>query len=392
VKQRLSQLLTEALVRGEGMNDFLGRFLSGVAEVLGVDRLVLYDYDEHVDAYDLLWFHGHPADARTELRRRLLTLDVRRALEQREPYRTDDDERQLLVPLYFQDTLEAVLLIESSETLTLDDTTREAYALISRFLGLFMSSSRLPVNQRREPFQVSALERAREVQMSYLPAQCAATDRYEIFGYNQSSALVGGDYFDYFCHRRRTLQFVVADACGHGMPAALTICTFRELLHGEVRHMTELEGLFDELNRKLYTNADQLRYLTAVFFDFDENNGELRYFNAGHHKPLIVRASGEHHWLEGGGLPLGMFGDARYELQSCHVAPGDLLVLFTDGVVDIQNVQEEFFGIEGVLDAVMLHRGSALTEMVRGVLSRAEQFNRSTEPDDDLPVFGIRFR
>ena len=156
--------------------------------------------------------------------------------------------------------------------------------------------------------------------------------------------------------------------------------------------MTELEGLFDELNRKLYTNADQLRYLTAVFFDFDENNGELRYFNAGHHKPLMVRASGEHHWLEGGGLPLGMFGDARYEMQTCHVAPGDLLVLFTDGVVDIQNAQEDFFGIEGVLDAVMLHRGSALTEMVRGVLSRAEQFNRSTEPDDDLTVFGIRFR
>ncbi len=150
------------------MNDFLHRFLQVIAETLTISRQVLYDYDELANTFDLLYFQGHPADARASLRRRMRELDLERALERRDPYAVAGADRELLVPLYFMDTLEAVLLIELETPTAEDDPElRSAFQLVRRMLGLFMSSSRLPVNERQKA-AANPLERAREVQLSYL--------------------------------------------------------------------------------------------------------------------------------------------------------------------------------------------------------------------------------
>jgi hypothetical protein len=392
VHLELSHRLTLALVEGEGMNDFLNRFMHAIAEVLGTPRVVLYDYDEQTDGFELLYFLGYSPDARGELTRRLRGLELQRALERREPYAADTDRSRLL-PLYFQETLEAVLLVEASDGDAVSpDRLAAVYPIVSRFLGLFMSSSRLPVNQRRESFHTLSLERAREVQLSYLPPPSTETRHFEIFGYNQSAALVGGDYFDYYRQRPGSLQFVVADACGHGMPAALTISAFRGMLMAATRREGSLESLFDELNEQLYTATDQLQYLTGVFCDYDHESRELLYLNAGHHRPLLLRASGDHTTLGGGGLPLGMFAGSRYEPLRCRVAPDDLLVLFTDGVVEIQDAADAFFGIERILSAAREHRERPLRTLVREILARAEAFSSSAQPEDDMTLFLVRFR
>src|SRR5207253_2526153 len=133
---------------------------------------------------------------------------TRRSLAGRDPYWLDESRLQLIIPLYFQETLEAILLLEQSDRLLeLDEARLAACQVISRFLGLFMSSNRLPVNQKQTPM-TAELERARQVQLSYLPAKHPVSDRYEIYGYNQSSALVGGDYFDYFCQHENSIQCV----------------------------------------------------------------------------------------------------------------------------------------------------------------------------------------
>lgn len=388
---RLSLLLGTALVAGRGMNDFVHRFLEAVESVLGFPRAVLYDYDERAGTFDLLCFHGHPPDARPTLGRRIREIDPRRALEHRDPYPVDETGASWVVPLYFQDTLEALLHLECpGSTWILDDDRRAGCRLLSRFLGLFMSSVRLPVN-RRGAIRRTSREQAREVQLSYLPSAQPESERYEIYGYNQSSALVGGDYFDYFCPRDDTLQFVIADACGHGMQAALTICAFRDMLHEEARRRRDLSGLFDELNSRLYERTDQLQYLTGLFFDYDEGQRELRYFNAGHYPPLLVPRCGVHRWLPEGGLPLGMFETARYEVGSCRVEPGDLIVLFTDGIVDLANACEDFFGVESIVRAVMQRRQLKPRALAHELLGEAARFCEGAEPNDDLTLFLMRF-
>src|SRR4030095_9410412 len=212
----LSYSLTAALVAGNGMNDFLNRFLKAIAGAFLVPPLVLYDYNESEDLFEFLYFRGYPSDARAELSMRLHTIDLRRALKERDPFWLDHTCRSLLVPLYFQEVLEAVLLLERPAQeleIELDDCRLASCRLVSRFLGLFMSSIRIDANAgiRENLAAQTDLQRAREVQLSYLPSDYHATDKYEIYGYNQSSVLVGGDYFDYFCQREQSIQCVVAD-------------------------------------------------------------------------------------------------------------------------------------------------------------------------------------
>jgi hypothetical protein len=391
-KTRLSLDLMEALVQGQGMNDFLSRLLDVVTASTGAARVILYDYDEGADRFDLLYFRGYPDSARSDLRRLLVTLDIRRALEGRSPFQSRVRPGTVLVPLCFQETLEAVLLVEFEQ-----DGERglgrlmPVAAYLSRFLGLFMSSNRLPVN-RRHNAGTSDLARAREIQMSFLPAAHQVTDRYEIFGFNQSSALVGGDYFDYFSRRKQSVQCVVADACGHGMAAALIMTNFRGMLQSEVSRFEQFENLFTDLNRRLYTAGELVQYLTCVLFNYDEETRDLHYFNAGHFDPILVHQDGSTSRLPGGGPPLGMFDFSVYNHQRRAIQPGDLMVLFTDGLAELRNARDEFFGVDRIVGSVRESAANSLREIAHDVLGSASRFSGTAEPEDDITLFLMRFR
>jgi len=354
----LGTSLIHALVDGHGMNEFLHKFLESIGNSLSVSQLALYDYDELTDTFDLLYFCGYPDDFRSDLQKRIHSMDLRRALKERDPYWADPDQWQLLIPLYFQDILEAILLVESKD----------------------------------EHLMVTDLERAREVQMNYLPAKHPETEKYELYGYNQSSALVGGDYFDYFWLQGNSVQCVIADACGHGLAAALVMSTFRGLLISEMRQSGGLSTLFDRLNQHLFTEGELIQYLTSIFFDYSEEDGCLRYFNAGHFDPLVIHEDASSSTLRVGGPPLGMFGWSKYEIGSQKISPGDMIVLFTDGLVELRNEQDEFFGVEGIRSNVIERRHLPLRDLAEELLAAAAQFSQKAQPDDDLTLFLMRFR
>src|SRR5688572_4841246 len=114
-ERELALLLTEALVQAHGVNDLLSRFLRAIGEIFCVSRLALFDYDDSADFFDLLYWRGYRLGSRSELRRRLYTIGIRRSLAQQEPFWSDESRQQLLIPLYFRETLEAVLLLECTD-------------------------------------------------------------------------------------------------------------------------------------------------------------------------------------------------------------------------------------------------------------------------------------
>lgn len=389
----LATALTSALLAGEGMTDCLHGFLAAIGASLGAPRLALYDYDEHADAFDLLYFLGHPDEARTALHRRVFTPALRRAIEVRDAFVLDEaGGRELAVPLYFQDTLEAVLLLDRDSPWGAIDTHRPATRLISRFVGLFMSSRRLPVNVRQDAAVADDLARAREVQLSYLPRPSLETERFELFGHNRSSTLVGGDYFDYFQTHERCVQGIVADACGHGMGAALIMSTFRGLLHADVPRGDGISRAFSHVNRRLYRDAERLQYLTGVFFDYHEETNDLHYLNAGHFDPVLMHEDGSVSRLQGGGPPLGMLPEARYPSHVARANPGDLLVLFTDGLVELAAPSGDFFEVDRILSTIQPVRHRPLREISNQVISAATRFRERDDLTDDLTLFMMRFR
>ena len=294
--------LVQALTSTESLNQFCESVIPLLARSFGASRAILIDYRENTGHFDVLYFVGYPDQGRFQLQHRVRDMDAQKALTEKEPYFSGGNPNLMYLPLYFTAALEALIVFESDTPIELTPERIEVARTASKFIGLLMSSNRLSINQTGV-VDFNDLQRAREIQLTYIPADHLETDRYEVFGYNQSSALVGGDYFDYFQNRERSIQCVLADASGHGLSAALIMSTFRALLHAEIDERDDGAKLFSALNRKVHSGSNIIQYLTSVFLDFDERQSRLHYTNAGHFEPALVRADGAIERLAGGEPP-----------------------------------------------------------------------------------------
>src|SRR5262249_14739649 len=224
--ERLAADLVHTLCSASGLNEFVENALPSIAELFGAQRFILIDYRENTNRFDLLYFGGYAKQARFDLQRSLSSMDLEKALAEKQPYFLGADRKRLYLPLYFASTLEAVIVLESDSLKEFTPARQQIARVVSKFVGLLMSSSRLGIN-KAAMVDLNDLQRARQIQLTYLPSDNLETDRFEVYGYNRSSSLVGGDYFDYFRTREDSIQCVLADASGHGLSAALIMSTFR---------------------------------------------------------------------------------------------------------------------------------------------------------------------
>lgn len=383
--------LTGHLIEATSLNEYMELVLPKIGRLFGTEKLCLVDYYEHTDRFALIHFEGYPPDSRHSLQRRLRDMEVRRAVLERQPYRSHANPNLLCIPFYFQDILEAVLVMEGAAPIELSPERSSAALIISNFLGLFMSSTRLEVN-REQLVDFNDLHRAREIQLNFLPKRHPDRSTYEVFGYNSSSNLVGGDYFDYFDDRGESVKCILADACGHGLAAALIMSNFRGLLQSQVSRHDDSGLLFNSLNQLVHFDEDLIQYLTGVFLHFDQQSGTLRYLNAGHYEPLVFDHQGNVRGLPGSGPPLGMFRGSTYEPGEARLQAGDLVVLYTDGLVDVETSGGDYFGTQGITAAVNENRTLPLEQISEQVVRSAERFGGSGSFEDDVTLFLLRIK
>jgi sigma-B regulation protein RsbU (phosphoserine phosphatase) len=389
--ERVASDLVHIMCAANGLNEFFENALPPIAETFGAKRSMLIDYHENTNHFDLLHFGGYQKQARFDLQRALVSMNLERALTERQAYFLGDDRNRLYLPLYFASTLEALIVLEADLAIELTPVRQQIARVVSKFIGLLMSSSLLGINHSAL-VDSNDLQRARQIQLTYLPPENLQTDRYEVYGYNRSSSMVGGDYFDYFRIREKSIQCVLADASGHGLAAALIMSTFRGLLHAGIAECRDCAALFTTLNLAVHSGSSVVQYLTGVFLDFDESCNRLTYTNAGHFDPAIIRGNGIVERLTGGGPPLGMFKNSRYPAGETQIRSGDLLVLFTDGLADLRDNNDHLFGEERILELARKHRESPLKEIASSVLNDGISFSAPAQPEDDLTLFIMRFR
>ncbi len=383
--------LTGHLIEAPSLNEYMELVLPKIGRLFGTEKLCLVDYYEHTDHFDLIHFEGYPPDFRFNLQRRMREMEVQRAGSERQPYRSHANPNLLCIPFYLQDILEAVLVVEGDQPIELTPERSAAALIISTFLGLFMSSTRLEVN-REQLVDFNDLHRAREIQLNFLPRGYPNRPKYEVFGYSTSSNLVGGDYFDYFDDRGDSVQCILADACGHGLAAALIMSNFRGILKSQVSRHDDYSQLFNSLNQLMHFDEDLIQYLTGVFLYFDQESGVLRYLNAGHYEPLVFDLQGNVRGLPGSGPPLGMFKGSKYVPGEVRLQQGDLVVLYTDGLVDVETRDGDYFGTEGITAAIQDHRSLPLEQISEQVVRSAEKFGGAGSFEDDATLFLMRIK
>jgi sigma-B regulation protein RsbU (phosphoserine phosphatase) len=176
------------------------------------------------------------------------------------------------------------------------------------------------------------------------------------------------------------------------MAAALIMSNFRGLIQSEIMRRQDYSALFNSLNEMVHFDEELIQYLTGVFLHFDDSTKRLLYLNAGHYEPIVFNRSSCRS-LPGAGPPLGMFKSSQYPVGQTDLQSGDLVALFTDGLVDIQNRSEEYFGTEGIRQAIQRNlEGISLEEIADRVLKAAQSFSEGAKIEDDLTLFLLRVR
>jgi serine phosphatase RsbU (regulator of sigma subunit) len=196
---------------------------------------------------------------------------------------------------------------------------------------------------------------------------------------------VGGDLFDVLVGPEGQTAFFVSDVSGHGVSAALITAMVKTSILGQAQHLGSIADLVNRVNQVVCGLAGADRFVTAFFGLLDAQGGQLHYINAGHPPALLARRGEravEH--LQPTEVPLGFLDDVEYSPAATSVAPGDRIVLYTDGITEAPGAAEEQYGVGRLEQSLMAHAGLPLDELVEKTIQDLIQFHGRDTFDDDV--------
>jgi phosphoserine phosphatase RsbU/P len=197
---------------------------------------------------------------------------------------------------------------------------------------------------------------------------------------------LGGDCYDFMPLTEDRLALVVGDASGKGLAAALMIASVQSSLRTAALFTpNDLAALLKVVNHQAYTSSSTDRYATLFYGIVDGATRTLRYVNAGHNPPVVFRRNGSIHWLETGGAPVGMFPHSNYEESVVQLDPGDLVIAYTDGVIEAVNPSGDEWGVQGLLQATAAWAprcAAGAEDLVRFIFNSMDEFSRGCQTDD----------
>ncbi len=240
------------------------------------------------------------------------------------------------------------------------------------------------------------LEIARDIQRWLVPEDPPVFPGLDVAFSTRPANTVGGDYYDVIRLKdeatgEERLLLVVADVAGKSVPAALLMATLQASLRALAAGGRPLLDLVRSLNRYVCTRSlGGRRFTTAFFAELSPHGNSVGYVNAGHNYPVLLRSGGGFERLETGGLPLGIQEMAEYDSATIKLDVGDVLVVFTDGIVEAVNRQDEEYGDARLLDVLTRASGANAEETLRRLLSELDLFVGSTRQHDDLTCMVAR--
>lgn len=283
----------------------------------------------------------------------------------------------------------AVLYLDSRLPAAFSRLDRQILEALSREVAGVLDNARLLRKEQEQRRLLQELDIAREIQQALLPKDFRTFPQFEVTGINQSCLAVGGDYFDLLELSGDRTGFVIADVSGKGLGAALVT----SMLQGTLSAMTlgqQPDTVFNHVNRFICAHSQVERYAT-LFFGILDRNGQLEYINAGHLPPLRIHDGRAEFAFSSECLPVGLFSTAEFRTSSGALAPGDTLVLYTDGVNEAMNLQHEMFDLERLQEVVSRHATASVEELRAAILGAVEEFTRGTYLADDLTLLIIRY-
>ncbi len=240
------------------------------------------------------------------------------------------------------------------------------------------------------------LATARSIQLRLLPSDDPRLGDFEVTGASIPSREVGGDYYDFLLKGEGKLGIAIGDVSGKGMPAALLMSNLQASLHGQVLHPGSVSGVVARVNDLLVRSTDPHMFATFFYGELDSTASTFTCTNAGHNPPLLLRRDGAIEELATGGLLLGMLGDQPYKQESVELAPGEVIVLYTDGITEAvgpsaeEDDPEAMFGEDALYEVMRSNRHLPAVGIKDAILAAVTAHTSGVAQSDDITLVVIR--
>lgn len=241
----------------------------------------------------------------------------------------------------------------------------------------------------------SELKVATDIQASLLPRLFPAfPDRpeFDIFASMDPAKEVGGDFYDFFFIDHHNLCFLIADVADKGVPAALYMMVAKTLLKSEGQRLGEPDQILACVNNTLAEDNESCMFATVFCAILDTRTGEVRFANAGHNPPLLIDARGTRYLTLKAGFVLGPVEDSAYVTERLTLQPGETLFLYTDGVTEAKNPEEELYGEPRLLDDLERGPKEDLTEMIHSIRAEVTRHANGAPQSDDVTMLAVKYR
>jgi len=269
----------------------------------------------------------------------------------------------------------------------------EVLALLASVAAMRMRNIHLAEEaaERRRLEQEVAL--AREIQVGLLPDRLPEVEGWDIVAGNTPSRGVSGDFFKIeMRHDGSEVVLMISDVSGKGIGASLLTASLEALSAGPIHDGVPVEEIFRSVSHLLFERTPPEKYATSFLASIEPANGRLRYCNAGHNPGLLLRADGSTEWLDSTGMPLGIMPEGDFAAGERTLEAGDALVLYTDGITEPENPDEEEYGQERLREVCIACRGCSLADLKAAIEKDLHDFVRNVPYLDDRTLVLIRRR
>lgn len=234
------------------------------------------------------------------------------------------------------------------------------------------------------------LQLASEIQQRLQPTAPPSVPGYEFQGISFPCYEIGGDYYDFIKRDDGRLVIALGDVSGKGTAAALLMSSLHAAVHAQAGSHDSLVGTISAVNKYLAENIPSNRFVTLFTAELDPESGALSFLNAGHNPPLIVHAAGTVEQLASGGLPLGIKADAEYREGRTQLQPGDVLVIYSDGVTEASSPSGEEFGPTRLYEVVSRNVEASAAGIRDRIESALTKFAQGTRAADDITLVIVK--
>ncbi|HWB96397.1 MAG TPA: SpoIIE family protein phosphatase [Bryobacteraceae bacterium] len=293
----------------------------------------------------------------------------------------------MAVPLQTEERILGLIYVDSPTFLrefSKDDLS--LLTVMANTAAIRLEQARLAEVEEMERRLARELEQAAEIQRLFLPESAPAVPGVSLAGYNEPCRTVGGDYYDFFPYPNGRVAMALGDVSGKGMPASLMMMGLQARVQVLAAEPQSLAAVMNRLNKATCAHCPSNRFITFFFCVLDPATGEIAYCNAGHNPPFVVRSQGAVELLDGGGPPLGILAAAAYQEYRARLEPGDLLAIYSDGVTDATNPQEEEFGEERFADILVAHASEPPEAIIAAVNQAITAWEAGAPAADDITL------